>query len=137
MLMEYRANVMDEKQPERIMLRSGGKVMLFNADEIDWIEASANYIRIHAGGRECVVRETMYGIERKLPPGRFVRIHRSIIVNVGRIRQVEPGSSEYILQMHDGKELPIGRSHRAHVDAVLRSMAGAAAAASAVDRSRF
>lgn len=123
-------SVMREDAPDRLMIRSAGKIVLFNPEEIDWIEASANYVRIHAGAREYIARETMAGIEKRLAGRPFVRIHRSIIVNVRRVRRVEACSaSECALVLADGKELPIGRSRRAQVDALLRGLGEAAGTA--------
>lgn len=114
---------MPDPEPERLMLRSGGRIVLFTLEEIDFIEAAANYVRIHAGAREYVVRETMNTMEKKLAAGRFMRVHRSVIVNVSRVRRVHcSNGSEYSLILRDGKELPVGRSRLPHLDAALRSV---------------
>lgn len=119
------STAMREEGTDRLVIRSAGKIVLFNPEEIDWIEASANYIRIHAGAREYVVRDTMANIEKRLG-GRFLRIHRSIIVNVERVRTLAASNNaESALILADGKELPVGRSRRGQVDMLLRSLLNA------------
>lgn len=87
--------------------------MFLDLDEIDWIEAAANYIRVHSGKDCYVVREGITGISERLVPGQFVRIHRSIIANIRKIKELQPcNTGEYILVLKDGKELPCSRGYR-------------------------
>jgi two-component system LytT family response regulator len=105
---------------ESIAIKSGGKIVILRPEEIDWIEAALNYVRVHADGNHYTVRETISTFERKLPGGRFIRIHRSIVVNADRIRELEPcNGSEYIVVLRDGKELPLGRNYRHSVESFL------------------
>jgi two-component system, LytTR family, response regulator len=107
--------------PERFIIKSGGRVLFLNVNEIDWIEAAANYVKIHAGKDIHLMRETMNGIEKRLDPKRFLRIHRSIIANQNKMRELRTcNSGEFIVTMKDGKELAGSRSYRPSVQPFLR-----------------
>ena len=80
-------------QSDRLVVKSGGRVYFLKADEIDWVEAAGNYVRLHVSKDSHLLRETMNGIETKLDTRRFMRIHRSTIVNLERIRSSSPGST--------------------------------------------
>ncbi|MCI0675913.1 MAG: ABC transporter permease, partial [Phycisphaerales bacterium] len=69
---------------ERLVVREGGRIFFLRAEEIDWIEAAGNYVRLHAGKRAHLLRETLAGLEEQLDPARFARVHRSAIVNLDR-----------------------------------------------------
>ena len=75
-----------KKYLEKLIIRDGGRVFFLRADEIDWIEAAGNYVRLHAGKEEYLYRETMLNLEAQLNSERFARIHRSAIVNTERIK---------------------------------------------------
>ena len=97
---------------ERIPTRIGSKVTLIPVEEIEWFEAADNYIRVHAGGRRHVVRETMKGLESKLDPSRFIRVHRSAIVAFERIRELEGlPSGDYRITMDSGRVVPMSRTY--------------------------
>ena len=106
-----------EPRPDRrLIVKSGGKVILLSMDEIDWIEAAANYIKLQTGGQSHLMREAIGRIESRLDPNLFVRIHRSIIVNVQRIKELHPcNRGEYIVVLKDGKELSCSRSYRSRL----------------------
>ena len=99
---------------DRLIIKSSGRVIFVPVDEINWIEASANYVRLHlAGGNSHLCRRPISKIAEQLDSSRFLRIHRSFIVNVSRIRELQPcNSGEFIVLLRDGKELPCSRSHR-------------------------
>jgi two-component system LytT family response regulator len=85
-------------------------VSFLRIDEIDWIEAEGNYVRLHAGAASYLLRETMKGIEAKLDPDRFIRIHRSTIVNSDRIKELQPlFHGEYAVMLRDGTRLTASR----------------------------
>lgn len=106
---------------QRLPVKSAGRIMIFRFDEIDWVQAAANYVRLHVGGQEHSVRDSIGTFEKRLPPDKFVRIHRSLIVNVDRIRELMPcDGSECIVVLRSGKELPLGRSYRQHVEKFLQ-----------------
>jgi len=114
-------NLLDQRasrlQPQRrLMVKTGGKVLFLKAEEIDWIEADRDYIRIHNGVRKHHLRGTISGMEQQLPDERFVRIHRSTIVNVDRIREMQALSyGEYAVILLDGTRLTLSRSFREKV----------------------
>jgi two-component system, LytTR family, response regulator len=98
----------------RLAVRTGQKITFVPTAEIQWIEADGNYARVHVGPRDYLLRETMKGVEGRLDPRRFVRIHRSAIVNVEHIVSVEPYfHGEYIVIMGGGKRLTASRTHAA------------------------
>jgi len=98
---------------ERLVVRSEGKVVFLRTAEVEWVEADANYIRIHARHRSYDVREKIGNFEHSLPEHQFIRIHRSIIVNLDAVAEVQNcGSGEYIVVLRTGKELPLGRTYR-------------------------
>jgi len=97
----------------RFLVRTRGKVVLVNADDIDWIEAADYYVSIHAGGRTHLLRETMQELESKLDPERFVRVHRSAIVNIDRVQELHPlFRGDSVVLLRDGTQLRLSRSRR-------------------------
>lgn len=99
---------------KRFVIKAGGRVVFLDMDEIDWVEASANYVRLHIGTQSYLLREGISRISGRLVPEQFVRIHRSTIVNVERIKELQPcNSGEYIVVLKDGKELSCSRGYRA------------------------
>ncbi|MFN0057534.1 MAG: LytR/AlgR family response regulator transcription factor [Planctomycetota bacterium] len=105
---------------DRIVVKSEGRVIFIGVDEIDWIEAAGNYARLHVGGDGHLIRETMIGLERKLDPQKYVRIHRSAIVNVGRIREMQPlFHGEYLVVLDSGAQLTLSRGYRENLQKIL------------------
>lgn len=104
----------------RIPIRSGGRIVFLAIADIDWIEADDNNLRIHAAGETHVVRQTMRQMEESLAPTEFVRIHRSTIINIARVREVQPWfAGEYVVILHDGTRVHTSRSYRARLQALL------------------
>jgi two-component system, LytTR family, response regulator len=100
-------------QLDRLVIRTAGRVIFLELDEVDWIEAAANYVKLHVGKESFLLREGIGHFSAKLDPERFVRIHRSSIVNVRRIRELQPcDSGEYIAVLRDGRELSCSRGCR-------------------------
>ena len=100
----------DRKKDERLVLKTSGRVTFLKIDEIDWVEAEGNYVRLHVGPASHLLRETMKGIEGKLDPDRFIRIHRSTIVNTDRIKELQPlFHGEYAVILRDGTRLTASR----------------------------
>ena len=109
---------------ERIPVRQDGRVVFVRVDEVDWIEAADYCVRIHAGGRAHLVRESLRELEARLDPARFFRIHRSALVNVARIRELEPHfHGEYVVVLQDGARLRLSRGRRDRLHRLL-GMAG-------------
>ena len=110
----------DRPRRARIPIRSGGSVFFLPVDEIDWLEAADNYVRIHAKGETHVVRQTFQRMEDSLAPSRFVRIHRSTIVNVHRIKEIQPWfGGEYVVLLRDGTKLHTSRRYRARLETLM------------------
>jgi two-component system LytT family response regulator len=98
---------------ERIPVRGDGRVHFVRVDDVDWIEAADYCVRIHVGGRFHLVREPLRDLAGRLDPRRFFRLHRSAIVNLSRIRELEPHfHGEYVVVMQDGTRLRTSRSRR-------------------------
>jgi two-component system, LytTR family, response regulator len=97
----------------RLVIKSAGRIFFLAVQEIDWVEAADNYVRIHAAGKEHLMRETLQSLEGRLDPARFLRIHRSTIVNIDRIRELHPMfHGDYALRLCDGTELTLSRNYR-------------------------
>ena len=97
----------------RLIVKSGGRVVFLSFDEIDWVEAAANYVRIYVGKEAYLLRKGIGEIAERLDPAQFIRIHRSAIVNVQKIKELQPvNSGEYIVVLKDGRELPGSRGYR-------------------------
>jgi two-component system LytT family response regulator len=100
----------ERKYSERLIVKSGGRVFFVRTEEIDWVEASGNYVKIHTKNDAHLLRESMKNMEGRLDPKTFVRIHRSAIVNIDRIKELEPWfHGVYIVIMRDGTRLTASR----------------------------
>lgn len=97
----------------RLAVKTAGKVRIVTVTDIDFIEASGNYLRLHAKGSSHLLRETMQNIEGRLDPERFIRIHRSTIVNLDRVAELEPDfHGDYTVKLTDGRKLALSRTYR-------------------------
>jgi two-component system LytT family response regulator len=98
---------------DRLVVKSGGRVFFLRTQEIDWIEAAGNYVRLHLGEESHLFRETMNNMEGRLDTQRFVRIHRSRIVNTDRIKEMQPWfNGEYVVVLQNGTRLTLSRGYR-------------------------
>jgi len=103
----------EQELPDRFIIKSGGRVVFLRVEEIDWMRAVGNYVRLQVGRDSHLMRETMTGMETKLDPDKFMRIHRSAIVNVDRVKEVQPwAKGEYVVIMRDGTRLIMSRRYR-------------------------
>jgi two-component system LytT family response regulator len=103
----------DQPKTDRLVVKSGGRLFFLRADEIDWIEAAGNYVRLHVGTTSHLLRETMNAIEGRLDPEKFFRIHRSRIVNMERIQEMQPWlNGEYAVVLRTGTRLTLSRGYR-------------------------
>jgi two-component system LytT family response regulator len=101
---------------ERLAVKSGGKIIFIRTDDIEWITAEGNYARLHAGNRSHLMRETMSSLESKLDPTRFIRIHRSTIVNTDAIAELEPlFQGDYVVILRNGTRLTSSRGYRTNL----------------------
>ncbi len=106
--------------PERIAVRQNGHVILVRLGEIDWIEAADNYVCLHCGGKTHMLRTTISEAEARFDPARFVRIHRSAIVNIDRVRELQPWfRGDYRVVLEDGTALTLTKNHRRKLDSQL------------------
>jgi two-component system LytT family response regulator len=104
---------------KRLAVRSPGKTYFVNVDEVDWIAAAENYVELHAGDATHLLHVRMSAIEQELDPGMFVRIHRSIIVNIGRIKEIRSAShGEYVVLLGTGTRLQSSRSYHSRLKAL-------------------
>jgi two-component system LytT family response regulator len=107
---------------DRITVRTGNQVYFVRVDDIDWIEADDYYAKLHVAGRTHLVRETMQRLASKLDPRRFVRVHRSAIVNLERVQRLQPYfRGAHVLTLNDGTRLTLSRSRRAQFERALGS----------------
>ncbi len=101
------------KLPERIAVKSGGKVTFVNVTDIDWVGSADNYVELHVGEHAHLLRETMATMEQRLPVDKFVRISRTAIVNTERVKELQPlFHGEYSVTLKNGTRLTLSRSHR-------------------------
>jgi two-component system LytT family response regulator len=106
--------------PEQLPIRSDGKVRFVPTGEIDWIEADDDVVHIHVGRDVLTCRDTLSHLEARLPASRFVRVHRSAIINLARVREVQPWfSGDYVIIMADGARVTTGRTYRSRVRQIL------------------
>ena len=101
------------KLPDRLVIKTSGRVSFLKTPEIDWVESEGNYVRLHVGKETHLLRETLNQMEDRLDPDRFLRIHRSTIVNLDRIKELQPWfHGEYRVLLQDGTQLLLSRKYR-------------------------
>jgi two-component system LytT family response regulator len=110
-----------QKKPlQRFVIKSAGRVFFLRLEEIDWIEAAGNYVKLHVGTDDHLLRETMNALEGRLNPEQFVRIHRSTIVNLDRIQELQPWfHGDYRVILRDGTQLTLSRGYRQKLQELL------------------
>lgn len=105
---------------ERLVVKTGGRIYFVRTDEIDWIEAEGNYVSVHTGKKSHLLRETISNLAAQLDPKQFVRIHRSTIVRLDRIKELQPWfHGEYRVILHDATQLTLSRNYREHLQQAL------------------
>ncbi len=110
----------EPKYLDRLAVKTEGRVLFFKIDDIDWIEAADNYVSLHIGNEEHLHRETMASLETKLPPTRFLRISRSTIVNIERIKEMQPMfHGDYAVILKNGARLSLSRNYREKLNHLL------------------
>ncbi len=106
---------------KRFVVRKGSKLSFVRIADVDWIDVTSNYIRLHVAGTRHLVRQTLKSVEGQLDPDVFIRVHRSIIINVDRVESVEPHlHGEYEVAMQDGTRFTTSRSYSSRLRALLR-----------------
>lgn len=107
----------------RLMIKLANRVVLLKVAEIDWIEADGNYAKLHVGRKAHLLREKMHDLEAQLDPEKFVRIHRSAIVNLDRIKEMHPHfNGDYIVVLEDGSQLKLSRTRREQLESRLKAV---------------
>jgi two-component system, LytTR family, response regulator len=120
LLEEARGGRGDRGYLQRLVVPSGHRSVFIRTDQVDWIEAERNYVRLHVGDRGYLLRENLSRIASALDPTKFFRIHRSTIVNIERIQAVESLTrGEYVVLLHDGTKLASGRNYRGNLHALM------------------
>jgi two-component system LytT family response regulator len=110
----------EAQTPERLAIKSSGRVVFVRTNDIDWIEAADNYVNLHVGNESHLHRETLTALAERLPTKKFLRISRSTIVNVERIKELQPlFHGEYAVILRNGKTLTLSRSYRDVVDQLI------------------
>jgi two-component system, LytTR family, response regulator len=105
---------------DRVAVKSRGRVVFVRFAEIDWICGADNYAELHVGKSTHLLRETITGLEERLPSGHFVRISRSLILNLDRIKECQPKDcGNYTIVLRDGMEFSVGRKYRHNLDSIL------------------
>jgi two-component system LytT family response regulator len=105
---------------ERFVVKAAGRIFFLKADEVDWIEAYGNYVRLHVGKSAYLLREPIGSMEARVDPARFLRIHRSALVNVERIREMHPMfHGQYTVVLNDGTQLTLSRRYRSKLQQTL------------------
>lgn len=110
----------ETKYVERLVIKNGGRVFFLETGEIDWIEAEGNYVRLHTEKKSHLLRETIGSLEVHLDPKKFLRVHRSTIVKLDSIRELQPWfHGEYHIILHNGTKLTLSRNYREQLQSVL------------------
>jgi two-component system, LytTR family, response regulator len=110
----------ESRENERILVKSGSRIIFLRKGLIEWVEAQGDYVKLHIGKESHMLRETMAAASERLDPNRFVRIHRSRIVNLDYVREIQPlWGGDYSVLMRDGTELTMSRTYRASLQAAL------------------
>jgi len=105
---------------ERIVVQDGARVHVVAADKLDWVEAQDDYVSLHSQGREYLKQQTISSLEERLDPSRFLRIHRSVIVNLERVARIEPYTKDSRLAiLANGTKLPVSRAGYARLKEML------------------
>ena len=119
------AGVLPERQryADRLTIKANGRVFFVRVNEVDWFEAHGNYVRVHVGTTTHLIREALSVVEASLTPDRFARIHRSTIVNIDRIKELQPWfAGDYIVLLKDGTQLKLSRTYRDQLQVRLHAL---------------
>jgi two-component system LytT family response regulator len=104
----------------RLLIKSAGRLVFVDPEDIDWIEAAANYVKLYAGAASYLLRESIGRMTERLHPDRFVRIHRSTIINISKLRELQPcDGGEYIAVLKNGKALSCSRGYKGQIQRLI------------------
>jgi len=108
------------KQSDRLVFKQDGRVIFVRADAIDWLEADGNYVRVHCGNEAHYIRETLAGLEAQLPLDKFMRLNRSVVANLDRIKEFQPlFYGDYAVLLQSGAKLTLSRNYRDRLERLL------------------
>ena len=108
------------KTANRLVVKTEGRVLLLKNEDVDWVEAADNYVVLHVAAETHMLRETMTSIEGRLPSEKFIRVNRSTIVNIDRIKELQPlFHGEYVIILKNGTKLTLSRGYREKLDLLL------------------
>lgn len=121
---QIKALLTSMKQPaavlDRLIVKTGGRVIFLRIEEVDWMEAAGNYVKLHTGNESHLVRETMSNLEQQLPSSKFIRIHRSTIVNIEKIKELQPYfNGEYKVILQNNTHVIMSRNFKENFTKVL------------------
>jgi len=106
----------EPKIPDRLAVKHNGRIVFVPVADIDWVGSADNYVELHVGSQNYLMRETMTAISQRLPSEQFVRVSRTAIVQIARVRQLEPlFHGEYSIELQSGAKVTLSRSHRAQL----------------------
>ena len=112
-----------KREPQRLAIKKAGRIFLVRPEDVDWLEAEGNHVRLHIGKESHLIRDTLGRIEQRLPVGAFMRIHRSTVVNISRVREIQPWfQGDYVLLLADGTRVTSGRSYRDRVRSLFEAV---------------
>jgi two-component system LytT family response regulator len=98
---------------ETVTIKTRGRLGHLDLATVEWIESQGNYVALRVGGRSHLIRETMHAYAKRLDPARFVRVHRRTIVDIHRVREIQPlANGDSLLILQDGQEIRASRSYR-------------------------
>jgi len=98
---------------DRLVIKAGGRIVFLKTEDLDWIQADDKYVHLHSGSKSHLVRQTLSAMEAQLDPQKFIRIHRSAIVNIERIKELQPMfTGEHTIVLEDGTKLTLSRSYK-------------------------
>jgi len=110
----------ESQKGDRLVFKQNGRVVFIRIETIDWVESDGNYVRIHVGSASHHFRETLSALESQLPAGKFMRISRSTIVNLDRIKECQPlFYGDYVVILQNGSKLSMSRNYRDRLEALL------------------
>jgi two-component system, LytTR family, response regulator len=121
-LLARQTDVQNQSYLKKMLVKLNGRIIILNTDDIEWIEAWGDYVRLHCRGRTHVVRQKIGDIELRLDPNQFLRIGRSAIVHVNCIKELEPlNHGNYLISLHDSTQLNLSRNYRDRLTAIFGS----------------
>ena len=102
----------DHRYTEKVVVKDAGKIFFVKTKDIDWVESTGNYLKLHVGKTFHMIRETMTSFEKKINPQKFLRVHRSFLVNIDAIQKLENwGNTQYVITLNSGEKVQSGRSY--------------------------